>query len=253
MRINGQKFLVVYSGVLTTVVSIAALSGFTTESGASGGNARFDTITVQRINVVEPDGTLRMVLTNNKKIPAIIVEGHEYSDFTGRRGSTEAGIYFYDAKATEAGGLTWGGPHPTSGIKRWGHLAFDRFNQDQMFSLLTRDDGTNFFTQLRTIDQPNWNIAEYLQLEERIKDLPEAEQTAARNEFWQTHAQGAGIRTLLSSENYPDAPASSRNVLLFNDPARQNRTRLGIDSQGVGALEFLDPTGTVTHKYPPPQ
>jgi hypothetical protein len=248
-RINGQTFLIVYSGVLTAIVSVVALTG----SSSAAGNARFDTITVQRINVVEPDGTLRMVLTNNKKIPAIIVEGHEYSDFTNRRGSTEAGIYFYDAKATESGGLTFGGPHPTSGIKRWGHLSFDRFNQDQMFSLDARDDGTNFRTVLQTIDQPNWNIAEYLQLLEQIKDLSPAEQEAARNAFFQTHPQGAGPRTVISSENYPDAPTFSRNVLLFRDPSQQDRTRLGIDSQSVGALEFLDSAGTVTHKYPPPQ
>lgn len=248
-RFNGQTFLVVYSGVLTAVVSVAALSGFTSATG----NARFDTITVQRINVVEPDGTLRMVLTNNKKIPAIIVEGHEYSDFTGRRGSTEAGIYFYDAKATESGGLTFGGPHPTNGIKRWGHLSFDRFNQDQMFSLDARDDGTNFRTVLQTIDQPNWKITEYLQLLEQIKDLPPAEQEAAINAFWETHPRGAGPRTVLSSENYPDAPTFSRNVLMFRDPSQQDRTRLGIDSQSLGALEFLDAAGTVTHKYPPPQ
>jgi hypothetical protein len=250
-RINGQTFLVVYSGVLTAIVSVAALSGFTS---ATTGNVRFDTITVQRINVVEPDGTLRMVLTNNKKIPAIIVEGHEFSDLTNRRGSTEAGIYFYDAKATEAGGLTFGGPHPTNGLKRWGHLSFDRFNQDQMFSIDASDDGTNFATQIRMIDQPNWNIAEYLQMEESIKDLPPADQEAARNAFWQTHARGAGARTILSSENYPVAPDFSRNVLLFIDPSsKQDRTRLGIDSQGVGELEFLDSAGTVTHKYPPPQ
>src|SRR5688500_138529 len=95
--INAQKLLATYAGVLTLGATAALLSGFT-----SGGNARFDTITVQRINVVEPDGKLRMVMTNTNRIPGIIVNGHEYTDFSDRKGKTTAGILFYDAQATES-------------------------------------------------------------------------------------------------------------------------------------------------------
>jgi hypothetical protein len=91
-------------------------------------NPSFDTITVQRINVVEPDGTLRMVLTNNNRIPGVIVPGHEYADYGNRKPTTAAGILFYDAQATESGGLTFGGrkDSQTGRINRFGHLSFDR-------------------------------------------------------------------------------------------------------------------------------
>src|SRR5687767_4636717 len=82
VRINGQKLLATYAGVLSLGVTAALLSGFTSE-----GNARFDTITVQRINVVEPDGKLRMVLTNNNRIPGVVVNGHEYADYGNRKAS----------------------------------------------------------------------------------------------------------------------------------------------------------------------
>lgn len=64
---------------------------------------------IASINIVEADGTLRMVLSNNRRIPNIIVRGREYPDFNNRHASTAAGILFYDAQATESGGLTFGG------------------------------------------------------------------------------------------------------------------------------------------------
>jgi hypothetical protein len=250
-KIDGQKLLVTYSGVLTLLVCAALVSGFT-DSGNR--NARFDTITVQRINVVEPDGTLRMVLSNNNRVPTIIINGQAYPDLTNRRGSTEAGIWFYDAHGSESGGLTFGGRFDENEtIPRFGHLSFDRHNQDQMFSLDARDDGTNFRTSIRMIDQPNWPIQELLDLLVRIQNLPPEQQEAELNAFFQTHPPGAGTRTLLTSDNLPDAPAQNRNVLLFRDTEQTDRVRLGINATSDGSLEFLDAQGMVTYKIPPPQ
>jgi hypothetical protein len=250
-RIDGQKFLITYSGVLTLLVSAALFSGFT---DAGTRNARFDTLTVQRINVVEPDGTLRMVLANNNRVPTVIINGQAYPDVTGRRGSTTAGIWFYDGHGTESGGLTFGGRFDENGqIDRFGHLSFDRHNQDQMFSIDARDDGTNFSTSIRMIDQPNWPIKELLDLLVRIQNLPPEQQEAEINAFFETHPRGAGTRTLLTSDNAPDDPAQNRNVLLFRDTSATDRVRLGIDANSVGSLEFLDQGGMVSYKIPPPQ
>jgi hypothetical protein len=245
---NSQKFLTVYSGVLTLIVTAAALSGFTVGTA----NANFDTITVQRINVVEPNGKLRMVISNNNRIPGIIFKGHEYADFSGRKAKTTAGILFYDAHATESGGLTFGGRNDAQGnIPRFGHLSFDRYNQDQMFTIDAQDDGTNHASTVKMLDQPSWSIEELLQLLESVQNLPPDQQQAAIDQFLQTHPPGAGLRTLLSNENYPSSPTNSRNLLDLRDSAGRDRARLGINSSGAPSLEFLDENGTVTHRYPP--
>jgi hypothetical protein len=244
---NGQKFLTAYSGVLTVGVAVALLSGFTQSSP----NARFDTITVQRINVVEPNGKLRMVLTNNNRIPGVIVEGHEYADYGNRKPTTAAGILFYDAQATESGGLTFGGRKDNQGrISRFGHLSFDRYNQDQMFRITAEDDGTNHGSRIQFNDLPDWDIREYLDLRDRIAHLPQPEQDAAIQEFLETHAAGA-VRTVLSSQNIPDAPSESSTHLNLNDLQGQLRTRLVVGADGTPKLEFLDSAGNVTHTYPP--
>lgn len=241
------RFLTVYSAALTIIVTAAMLTGFTTQHQGP----KFDTITVQRINVVEPDGTLRMVLTNNKHVPGIIMHGREYPDFTGRKGSTSAGILFYDAQGSESGGLTFGGRKDAQGnISRFGHLSFDRYDQDQMFTIDARDDGTNHSSAIRMIDQPNWPIQELLDLLEAIQHLPQAEQQARIAEFFQTHPQGA-VRTVMQNQTRPGEPQNSENALRMNDPAGQLRMRVGLDDDGDSSQDFLDSSGNVIYRIPP--
>jgi len=51
---SSQRFLAVYSGLLTFAFAATVLFG----SSAPPRDATFDAITVRRLNIVEPDGTL---------------------------------------------------------------------------------------------------------------------------------------------------------------------------------------------------
>jgi hypothetical protein len=65
-----NRFLALYSGAVTAVLCFVVFVAAKPQSAA-----RFDTLDVQRINVREPDGTLRMVISNHAKFPGIIVRG----------------------------------------------------------------------------------------------------------------------------------------------------------------------------------
>lgn len=60
----------------------------------------FDEINVHRINVLEPNGTLRMVISDHAKLPGIIVRGKE-QPFS----RPQAGMIFYNDEGSENGGL----------------------------------------------------------------------------------------------------------------------------------------------------
>jgi hypothetical protein len=62
------KILVVYSTVLTTLLAAFALVGY-----AAPQVQQFDEIDVHRLNVREPDGTLRMVISNHARLPGVVV------------------------------------------------------------------------------------------------------------------------------------------------------------------------------------
>ena len=60
-----QRFLLVYSGLVTVAFCIGAYFSFEHRSGY----ATFDRIRVHRIDIVEPNGTPRLILSNRAAYP----------------------------------------------------------------------------------------------------------------------------------------------------------------------------------------
>ncbi|GAB2590350.1 hypothetical protein ISP15_16975 [Dyella jejuensis] len=88
--------LLVLSLFANGLVAVLLLTGF-----ASSRSSTFDEITVHRINVVEPDGTLRMVISNKADLPGVIVKGKEQPP----QDRPQAGMLFYNDEGSENGGL----------------------------------------------------------------------------------------------------------------------------------------------------
>ena len=61
-----QRFLAIYSGVLTLVFAVTVLCGFAALRSQS-----FDQLTVHRINFVEPDGTPRLIISDRAEFPGM--------------------------------------------------------------------------------------------------------------------------------------------------------------------------------------
>jgi hypothetical protein len=141
----GERFLVVYSLVLTAVLAA------TVYGAAAPRKARFDEIDVQRINVVEPDGTLRMVISDHARLPGIIVHGKE-KPFA----RPQAGMLFFNDEASEIGGLIFGGRRNAKGeiVDSGGALSFDRYEGNQVVQLIGVDDKEDRIVGLIVSDSP---------------------------------------------------------------------------------------------------
>src|SRR5690349_7963566 len=115
------------------------------------GPAAFDTITVHRINVVEPDGTLRMVISNHASFPGIIRHGKEDSFHR-----PQAGMMFYNDEGSETGGLIFGGHKNAKGevVDSGGSLSFDKYEANQIVQLAGVDDHEDRFAGLEVSDSP---------------------------------------------------------------------------------------------------
>lgn len=135
---------------LLTTVALGATAFAVTRDGAID----FDEITVHRINVVEPDGTLRMVLSNHDRFPGIIVHGEERSF-----DRPQAGMIFYNDEASEIGGLIFGGRRDEKGdiVDSGGSLTFDRYEANQIVQLAGVDDSNDVFAGLSVADSPSGN------------------------------------------------------------------------------------------------
>ena len=140
-----QRFLIIYSGVLTLLFAVTVLTGFSSQSK----NATFDEVNVHRINVMEPDGTLRMVISDHAKLPGIIIHGKEQP-----LNRPQAGMIFYNDEGSENGGLIFGGRKDSKGevTDSGGSLSFDKYEANQIVQLIGVDDKEDRFSGLSVTD-----------------------------------------------------------------------------------------------------
>lgn len=141
---GSQRFLAVYSGVLTVICGVMLFAAAEKPPATS-----FDEITVHRINVVEPDGTLRMAISNHARLPGIIVRGKEQAF-----DRPQAGIIFYNDEGSENGGLIFGGHRNEKGevVDSGGSLSFDKYDANQIVQLAGVDDREDRFAGLIVVD-----------------------------------------------------------------------------------------------------
>ena len=236
---SGQRLLMIYSGVLTLVFAGTVLMG------ATSGTRRvtFDEITVHRINVVEPDGTLRMVISNAADSPGTPIKGHDY----GRADRKVAGVIFMNDEGTENGGLIFGGSKDKDGkVSSFGHLSFDNYDQDQTLVLqASQEDTAQKSSYIQINDQPDWDIEDLFKLDERNRDLSKAQQEAAVHQFFQTHPRGARRIYLGTNED-------RSSELALRDPDGRPRIVAKVGADGKPVLQFLDANGKVFDQLPRP-
>jgi hypothetical protein len=128
-----QKMLVIYSAVVSTALLCVVLMG-------AGKPREFDRLRVHRLDVVEPDGTMRMVISNKHSLPPVIIKGVERPEMGEPR--PQAGMLFYNDEGTENGGLIFGGRKNESGevVDSGGSLSFDQYGAGQVIQLAGVDD-----------------------------------------------------------------------------------------------------------------
>jgi hypothetical protein len=235
---SSQRFLAVYSGVLTIVFCITVLCGF---SGAKAKRQTFDEIDVHRINVREPDGTLRMVISNMQSFPGAIVKGKEYA----HEDRKTAGMLFYDNEGTEDGGLIFGMSKNAQGEVTDAnvHLSFDQYMQDQVLTLDGGEEDGERYSTIAMNDQPDYPITETIEAMNRIDKLPKAQQDAAWKGFFATHAR---TRQRVRLGRLEDKSAA----LVLKDVNGKSRIVMKVAADGTPSLEFLDGDGRVVSELP---
>lgn len=142
------KFLIGYLIVVTVLLVILLFLVLRRESGS------MKELTVQRVNIVEPGGTLRMVISSHDRLPGVIVRGQERPPVD----RPQAGILFYNDESSEIGGLIFGGRRDAQGHVRdaGGMLSFDRFEGNQTVQLMGVHDQVDQFAGLIVSDsQPS--------------------------------------------------------------------------------------------------
>lgn len=233
--LSDPKFLAVYSGSVTAALLVLLLSG---SSPAGGKKASFDEIEVKRINVVEPDGTLRLVISDKARFPGLIMKGKErqYDRKT-------TGFLFYNDEGTENGGLIFGGARgPDGKVSAGGSLTFDQYEQDQVVQLMQSEDNGKRSAGLWVNDAP-----------EIAMDLDASAKLAAMKDGPEKDAEAAKYRKLYGLKNriFAGKNGDHSAAIVLRDREARKRIVIQVAPDGTPGLQFLDENGKVTAQFPP--
>jgi hypothetical protein len=225
MRIDPSRAIGGYAAVMTLAAAWLGLAA------VAPAGATFDTIDVQRINVREPDGTLRLAISNHALIPGIIIGNREYP----HPNRPEAGMIFYNDQGDENGGLVFDGGMKDGKPTNGGSFTFDRYHQDQTLQLVSTEDGKDRRAGLVVNDRPDQPMDIEAGLRVRsMKPGPERDALIARAGL--TSARRAWLGR---SE---DGSVS----LVLSDQQGRPRLTLGVGKDGEPSVELRDAAGKAT-------
>ena len=234
--LESRNFLSVYSGTLTFVFAVTVLGGFAPPKKIS-----FQEISAERINIVEPDGTLRMVISNKTRFPGIFLKGQEHPHPNRKT----AGMLFFNDEGTENGGLTFGGMKDKNGVaSSYGHLSFDEYEQDQVFTIDAGQQGDRHRSGLSLVDDASYPIGELIAVTDRIRNMPQDQQKAEIAKFVESHGRPHQRLYLGKSDD--------RSVALrLKDVEGRDRIVIQVTVDGSPVIRFLDEKGTLISELPP--
>ena len=235
------RFLKAYAFAATTIILVMAASAFVRQPQKQ----KFGEIDVERINIVEPDGKLRLVIANRPRSIGPIYKGKPF----GYPGGSRPGIIFFNDEGTENGGLTLRGARgPDGKYQASTHMSFDQFDQDQIVVLNYSDDNGNRQAGLTFSDRTDRPIIEFANELDSIQKLPDGPaKTAAMQQLRQPIRNGvvqAAPRVFIGRDR------TKASALRLYDPMGRPRLVLRVDSLGVPQLEFLNDSGRVVSRLP---
>lgn len=221
--------LKVYSITVTGILLFALFSSFKKETTIQ----KFEEIIVERINIVEPDGKLKMVISNQERQHPGMMDGEIYK--TRKR---PPGIIFFNEEQDEVGMLAYYGNATEGGNQLF--LSFDQYKDDQVMQLMeyTKENGDNRYgLQL-------WERGKTLKMHDRIviMDSLEKEGYNYRQKLDYLKVKNGG-EPILAPRMFMGRNYNRETGVFLQDNNGVDRMRLYIDPNNLPKLEVLDEKG----------
>lgn len=229
------RLLQVYAAGSFLVLVFFATAALT-QSNAS---QKFDELTVQRLNVVDANGTLRLVISNKDRMHPGVLDGKVIN-----RPRPVAGLLFFNDEGDEVGGLTFTGQEKDGKGRASGAFTFDQWKQDQTIGILYNEDGGQRMAGLQVWDRAETRLSELI---EKLNAANAIEDPAERNAALQAARAGApaGPQRVFVGKGRDRAA-----TVMLADASGKPRLNLKVQPDGSASIEFLDAQGKVTERLP---
>ena len=232
------RWLKLYALCSTAAFVVLALAAF--QRPATAPKTKFEEIDVERINVVEKDGKLRLVISNRDRSPGPIAYGKPF----GYPGGSRPGMIFFNDEGSENGGLTFTGKQGADGkYSSSVHMSFDQFNEDQVIVLQYVDENGVQRKGLQILDRANVPILDLVKQQEALQAMPAG---PAKDSATKKFMEPRPGEPLAAQRLFVGRDPSKSALVLLSDKMGHPRMRLSVDSLGKASLDFIDASGKVT-------
>jgi len=226
------RVLHAYAATTTIVLVVLAVSAFRQAPSANMGE-----ITVERINVVDHDGTLRLVISNKDRMHPGVIGGK-----TLQRPRPYAGLLFFNDQGDESGGLTFRGREENGRRVADSGLMFDQLGQDQTIGFDYTEQDRQRSAGFKVWDRPESPLADLV------------DQVNAANAIASESERAAALARIRAA-----APKPAQRVFVgktrdrassvqLSDAEGRPRLTLKVDADGAAVIEFLDASGKVVRR-----
>lgn len=216
----------------------------------NSGNQRFSEIDVERINIIEKDGTVKMIITNVERFPNgnDIINERPTNDDRKKR----SGMLFFNEDGIECGGFIYDGQKNENGHSAGLSLTYDQYDGDQVMQLLTTDfkqgnkrvvsSGLTFNDRPKTESQ-----LKTFEIMEELKELRKKDPEAMQEKYKQYEEQGlvgGAVRVMIGKNR------SENNGLFLFDDKGSPRAMFYVDKENNAKLDFFNGKGEVIASFP---
>ena len=240
------RSLRLYVTVLTVIVIACLIALILLLRGSRQGQAdeltarsiKVDELTAHRINIVEPDGRLALVISDHVRQHPGAMNG---KDFPAR--DRPAGMIFFNEEGDECGGLVYDGTKKEASFT----ISVDQYKNDQIMQLNYEQDSA--VSLARSYGLKLWDRNDRFTLQQRadfFNALPPHDSVALRTGLDSLRKLG-----LLSVERlFLGHTADGQTGLFLRDSKGIPRLRIFINKENEPLIQTLDDQGRVVGSLP---
>jgi len=229
------RILKIYAITTTIAFSFLALTSFISKNQ----NQKFEEIDVERINIVEKDGQLKMVISNMARQHPGVVNGK----IIKRDNPRPPGMIFFNHIGDEMGGLVFG-ENGENG--HFGSLTWDKFKGDQTIGFRHLEGSNGKYSSGLSIWQQPEVTGDIIA--EKIDSISTNIKNAALRKV--AYQKMRDDNLLATSRMFIGKSRDDASLIILNDLKGKERIIMKVDAQGKPKLEFLDETGKVIYSIP---
>jgi hypothetical protein len=197
-------------------------------------------ITAERINIVDADGTLRLVISNKDRMHPGIIGGK-----TIQRQRPYVGLIFFNDQGDEAGGLTLRGSERDGQRVASAGMMFDQLGQDQTIGFDYSEESGRRTAAFKVWDRPDAPLSD---LVEKL-NAANAIQDQAKREAAVAQVRAAAPKP--AQRVFVGKTRERAATVLLADSEGRNRLSLKVEADGAASIEFLDAEGKVVQRVGP--